>query len=449
MLNWIYIKSKLKSDGNAGFIRYLKNTSWLLLEKLLRLSVGLFIVVWVAKYLGPEQFGLFSYAQSFVGLFAILANLGIDNIVVRELLKDNYNHEDLIGTSFWMKLFGAFLVLFILAIAVLFTSNDKTTNFLIFIVASPVIINSFHVVDLFFQSKVMGKFVTYANIIALFFSSIVKIILLLSEAPLIAFAYVMIFDSLVLSAGLVYFYLKNNKKFKVTNLKFNPTIAAFLLRSSWPLILSGVVGSISMKVDQVMIKEMLGNTDVGIYSAAVRLSEIWYLIPVVLSASLFPAIVNAKEACQKLYHDRLQKYYDLMVWLAVLIALPTTYLSDWVIGMLYGKEYAEAAAVLTIHIWTGVFVFLGTAFNSYLVSENLVRKAFYRVALGTILNIILNIILIPIYGIIGAAIASLFGHIVANYLYDIFDNDLHGQFVMKTKSLIPIHWYIANIKKER
>ena len=428
-------------------MKYAKNTSWLFGEKILRMAVGLFVGVWVARYLGPDKYGLLSYAGSFVGLFTAIATLGLDGIVVRELVKHPHKENELLGTAFYLKLMGAVLTLVILYIAIYFTSNDHYTNVMIFIIASATIFQSFNVVDMYFQSKVMSKFVVYANIISLFISSLVKILLILSDAPLIAFAWVVLFDSFVLACGFIYFFLKNSK-FKirtegstlgVQHLRFNKLTAVSLLRDSWPLILSGMVISIYMKIDQVMIKEMLDNEAVGQYAAAVKISEAWYFIPMVISSSLFPAIINAKKVSEELYYARLQKLYDLMVWMAIAIALPMTCLSDWVVDLLYGSQYNQAGSVLMIHIWAGVFIFLGVAFSKYLTIENLTKKMFYRTFLGAVSNIILNYILIPRYGIIGAAIATLLSQFMANYVYDVFDKDLHKQLIMKTMCFIPIH----------
>ncbi|MBA5248924.1 MAG: flippase, partial [Gammaproteobacteria bacterium] len=236
-------------------MKYFKNTSWLFGEKILRMVIGLLVGIWVARYLGPEQFGLFSYAQSFVGLFAAIATLGLDGIVVRELVKNESRTSTLIGTAFRLKLIGALVTLLVLAIAINFTSNDSQTNILIFIIASATIFQSFNVVDMYFQAKVLSKFVVYVNVISLFLSSIVKIALILNEASLISFAWVVLFDSFVLAFGFAYVFLKNSK-LNIHNSKFNKMVAIDLLKDSWPLILSGIVISIYMKIDQVMIKEM-------------------------------------------------------------------------------------------------------------------------------------------------------------------------------------------------
>ena len=430
---------------NQGFMKYFKNTSWLFFEKILRMAVGLFVGVWVARYLGPERFGLFSYAQSFVGLFTVIATLGLDGIVVRELVKDESLKNKLLGTAFYLQLMGAFFVLLLLGIAIGFTSNDTYTNALIFIIASATIFQSFNVVDMYFQSKVMSKYIVYSNIIALLVSTSIKIILILTEAPLIDFALVILFDSFVLAVGYIYFFVKKSSS-KIWELSFDKSTANSLLKDSWPLILSGIVISIYMKIDQVMIKEMLGSEAVGQYAAAVRLSEAWYFIPMVIASSLFPAIVNAKKISEKLYYERLQKLYDLMVWMAIAIALPMTFLSDWVVNLLYGTQYNQAGSVLMIHIWAGVFVFLGVASGKWFIAENLQSYAFYRTLSGAILNVILNILLIPKYNIIGATIATLLSQAMAAYFFDAFSSKTRRVFLMKSKAFI-LYEEIKNVYK--
>jgi len=429
--------------NHQGFMKYFKNTSWLFGEKILRMVVGLFVGIWVARYLGPEQFGLFSYAQSFVGLFTAIAGLGLDSIIVRELVKDPSKQAMLLGTAFRLKLIGALLVLMILAVAIKLSHQDSLTTLLIFIIASATVFQSFNVIDFFFQAKVLSKYVVYTNIISLLISSCVKIGLILTNAPLIAFAWVILFDSAVLMLGFVYFFQRHSQ-LNIKKLKFSKVMAVSLLKDSWPLILSGLVISIYMKIDQIMIKEMLNTEAVGQYAAAVRLSEAWYFIPMVISSSLFPAIINAKKQSEALYYARLQKLYDLMVWMAIAIALPMTFLSDWVVNLLYGEQYNQAGSVLMIHIWAGVFVGLGTASGKWFVSENLIKEDFLRTFYGVLVNIGLNIYMIPKYGVIGAAIATLISQVVAAYFYDYFNKKTKYCFRMKSKSLMGIFFLKTN-----
>jgi O-antigen/teichoic acid export membrane protein len=422
--------------SRQGFMRYFKNTSWLFAEKILRMIVGLFVGIWVARYLGPEQFGLFSYAQSFVGLFVAIAGLGLDGIIVRELVKDESKRDALLGTAFRLKVIGAFLVLIALAVAVNQSQQDSLTTLLIFTIASATVFQSFNVIDFYFQAKVLSKYVVYANIISLLISSIIKVGLILNEAPLLYFAYSVLFDSFVLACGFIYFYRHN--KLLLSGWYFDKKLAKGLLKDSWPLILSGLVISIYMKVDQIMIKEMISVEAVGQYAAAVKISEAWYFIPMVIASSLFPAIIDAKKQSEALYYARLQKLYDLMVWMAIAIALPMTFLSDWVVNLLYGEQYNQAGSVLMIHIWTGVFVFLGVASGKWFTTENLQMLAFRRTFYGMVMNVVLNFILIPKYGAQGAAVATLISQIIAAYLSDLLNDKTKKMFIMKTKSFLMV-----------
>ncbi|SVB13288.1 uncharacterized protein METZ01_LOCUS166142, partial [marine metagenome] len=387
----------------------------------------------VARYLGPERFGLLSYALSFVGIFVALATLGLDEVVVRELIKTPEQREKILGTSFLLKLVGTLLMWAAILVAIPLTENDLQTNILIIIIAFGTVFQAFNVIDLNFQAKVKSKYVVHAQFVQLIISSIVKIILVVNEAPLIWFASVYSLDVIVLAMGLVFAYLYNGDN--IFSWKWSFETSKYLLHDSWPLILAGVVISVYMKIDQVMIKEMLGAKEVGLYAAAVKLSEAWYFIPMAIASSLFPAIINAKVYQKEVYYQRLQKLYDLMVWIAIAIALPTTFLSTLVVEFLYGKEYLGSSSVLIIHIWTAVFVFLGVASSKYLLAENFIKKTFYRTFIGALLNIIMNYYLIGIIGIQGAAISTLVSHFFAAYFYDILDKDLRIMFIMKTKSL--------------
>lgn len=430
--------NKLKSLKNhQGFMRYFKNTSWLFAEKILRMIVGLFVGIWVARYLGPEQFGLFSYAMSFVGLFTAIATLGLDGIVVRELVKDENRRDALIGTAFWLKLMGAFSVLLLLVIAINFTSNDSYTNTLVFIVASANIFQSFNVVDMYFQSKVLSKYVVYANVINLFISSIVKIVLILNEAPLIAFAWVVLFDSFVLACGFVYFYIQNNNSIKLW--KLNKRVAVDLLRDSWPLMLSATALMIQAYIDQVMIKEILGSREVGYYSVAIRLIAFFGFIPMLLKNSLFPAIQNSKVYLEESYQNRLLNFYRLNFLFFLLTAIPIFVFSEQIVIMLFGVEYQPAGILLAMMSVRIFFTNMGVARGAFILTENLVKFSLITMLIGTIVNIGLNYLWIPRYGGQGAVVATIISFFVSIYLVDIFYARTRQNVLLQVKSIITFY----------
>jgi len=244
-----------KLQLSAGFKRYFKNTSWLFFERIIGMAVSFLVGVYVARYLGPANFGLLSYAGSFVGLFAGIATLGLDGIVVRELVKDEKKRDELLGTTFVLKIIGAVLVIGMLTIAVRFTNNDSFTNLLIFIIAIGTIFQSFNVIKFYFQSKVLSKYTVYAQIFTTILCAIIKLLLIYFNMGLIYFAIVTLLQSIILASGLIVMYIK--QKSSLFNWSVNFGLAKNLLKDSWPLMLSGIAISIYMKIDQVMIKNIL------------------------------------------------------------------------------------------------------------------------------------------------------------------------------------------------
>lgn len=403
-------------------------------DKVVSLFAGLFVGVYVARYLGPERFGLLNYAVSFVGLFTAFATLGLDQIVIRNLVQNIENRDQLLGTAFILKLMGGILLFGAVALAVRFTSSDSYTKLLIFIIAGGMIFESLKVVDFYFQSQVLGRFSSIAGICALCASSLLRISLVFFQAPLVWFAVAQVFSTGILGLMLLFFYFKHGRS--VLKWHFDWSAAKELLQDSWPLILSGLVVMIYMRIDQVMIKEMLGSEAVGNYAAATRLSEAWYFIPMIIIQSLFPAILNAKSQSEECYYRRLQSLYNLMVRLSVIIALLMTFLSDWIINLLYGAEYSQAATVLAIHIWAGINVAMGAVWSKWIISENKQLIATYGHVVGAILNIIFNIFFIPKFGIKGAALATLFSYFFsAFFVYTLYRPRIAYRMFFKTITL--------------
>ena len=422
--------------NHAGFIRYFKNTSWMMGEQFLRIFAGLFVGIWVARYLGPEQFGLFSYVLAFTAIFGGIAKLGLDGIMVRELANHPEKRNTYLGTAFWLKILGALIVMALMAAIVPFTSNDATTNLFIFIIAAGLVFQSFEVVEFYFQSQVLAKIVSICKVIQLALSSIIKIYLVLTEAKLFWFILVTAFDALSLAVS--YFIAYQLRKNPAFYKHFDLSIAKRLLKDSWPLILSAIVVMIYMRIDQIMIKEMLGEYEVGIYSAAVRLSEAFYFIPMLITTSLFPAILNAKKISEKLYYDRLQNLFTFMVLIALAVAIPTTFLADWVIDLLYGSAYQGAGSVLMIHIWAGLIIGLGLARGKWILVENLQVFAFVFLTAGLVTNVAANYLWIPKYGIEGAAYATVLAQAMGTLVFPLFINKTRKSFFMMIKALLLI-----------
>lgn len=407
--------------------KYFANTSWVVGEKIIRSIVLLFVGVYVARYLGPEQFGMLSYAMSFVALFSIGATLGLESIVIRELVKDQTQKNQVLGSTFILKLIGSFLVLGIILIVLNFFPQEALITTIIIIITCSLIFKSFDVIEYYFQAMVQSKYTAIVYFTQLIISSIVKVGFVFIKAPLLWFAGVILFDSFAIAVFL-------SLSFKMTignpvDWRVKKDVIFLMMKDAWPLMLAGLTVTVYMKIDQVMIKNMLDVTQVGFYAAAVRISEAWYFIPTVICSSVFPAIIKAKQNDVKIYMRRLQELYTLMVWMSIPIAILVTLLGGKIITLLYGVEYAAAAEVLKIHIWASIFVFLGVASSSYLIAENYTKISFFRTFIGMIMNLVLNFFMIPKYGIIGAAWATVIAYIVATFSLVIFEKKTRFQAV--------------------
>ncbi len=431
-----FIRARL--EGRATLQKILANTGWLFIDKIIRMGVGLLVGVWVARYLGPEQFGLYSYALSFAALFGTFATLGLDGIVVRNIVRDPSCKDEMLGTAFVLKLLGGALTLLLTMGAIsLLRPHDNLTRWLVGITAGGMIFQAFDVIDFWFQSQVQSKYTVYVKNAAFLLVAFVKISLLLMQAPLIAFAWAGLAEIAIGSVGLVIVYHINGFYIK----KWLTTIshAKKLLNDSWPLILSGIVITIYMRIDQIMLGEMIGDKAVGVYSAAVRLSEIWYFIPAAFVSSVFPSIVEVKKVNEKLYYERIQKLFNLMSVLAYAIAIPMTFLSGWLVTLLFGENYAEAGPVLAIHIWAGLFVFLGVARGSWTTIEGLMKFSFATTAIGAVVNVVLNYFFINSYGVIGAAVSTVISQFVASYGANAFYSRTRIIFINQTKAIMMLN----------
>jgi polysaccharide transporter, PST family len=370
------------------------------------MGIGVIVIIWIARYLGPEQFGIYNYAIAFVALFTALAHLGLDNIVVRDIVSRPEQKNEILGTAFFLKLSaGTTTVGLITLVIFLLRPDEPLIRVMVLIIAGTLIFQSFDIIDFWFQSQVRSKYTVLAKNGAFLFIGGVQIGLIIGGASLVAFAWARLGEYLLSAIGLVIFYYYTGSK--ISGLNYSAGRARQLLRDSWPLILSGIMIMLYMRIDQVMLGEMVGDASVGIYSAAIRLTEVWFFIPTAILISVFPNIIKTKKQDEGLYYRRLQRLYTFLTWMAILIALMVTALAEPLIRFLYGNAFQATSSVLVISIWTGIFVFQGLARGKWLLAENLQRYSYWFSGIGVLINISLNLILIPKFEAYGAAIATL------------------------------------------
>ena len=424
-------------SGRQNLQKLIGNTGWLFADRILRSGIGLIVGIWTARFLGPDRFGLFSYAGAFVSLFSIFATLGLDGIIVRELVRNPANKDGILGAAFALKLAGSGVTL-VAAVAgiLLLRPSDSLVHWLVAIIAAGTIFQSMDTVDFWFQARVESRYSVYARSAAFLVVSALKVFLILNNAPLIAFAWAGTFEAFLGALGLAIAFRVHGQHLFAW--QWNGQRVRQTLRECWPLALSGVAVMIYMKIDQVMLGQMLGDKAVGVYSAAVRISEVGYFIPIAIVASVTPALIEAKKISPAVYRYRLANLFRLMSAIGLGIAIPMTLAAGLVSKTLYGSQYEGVAPVLAIHIWAALFVFLGVAQGPWNINEGLTKLALFRTVIGAAANILLNLVLIPRFGPIGAAIATTTSYALAAVILNAFSGRTRDIFILQLRSMVPI-----------
>jgi O-antigen/teichoic acid export membrane protein len=426
---------------------YLKNTSWLLLDRLVRIIGGLFIGIWIARYLGPKNFGILNYALAYVAFFNVFVGLGLNQIVVRELVKYPKLTNYTLGTAFGLKFFGAFLAMIGIYASLFLIQADNVTKLVIFFLTLRMIFQSVDVVDYFFQAKVISKYTVIARSLAFLSSSLLNIYFILNEYSVVYFALSLFIDLLLSALFLLIIYHKNGHVFK--QWRFSKKIAINLMKFAWPLALSVFLISIHTKIDQVMIGNMLDIEQVGIYSVAVKLSDAWLFFPAILVSTFMPYFVDLREVDKKLYQYRLIQLYSLMFWMGVFVGLVIMLFGESIISLLFGEVYTNAYMALVFNIWNGIFISQAIARGIWMISENLQIYRLYSNIIVAVLNISINILLIPIYGIAGAAIATLITQFIGTWVISLFWKPIRQSTYDMIKSINPIYLIKFIFKNEQ
>lgn len=431
---------KNRIEGRLALQSVISNSGWLVVDNILRMGVGFFVNAWLIRYLGPERFGILSYAIAFVAIFAPVAQLGLDAVVVRNIVNSPTRQNEILGSAFALKLAGAAVTIALTIASIIFLRpDDRLTQALVGICILGILFQSFGVIDFWFQAQIKSKYSVIAKSSACLTIYAIKIILILMGGSLIAFAWVGIAELFLISAGLVLAYRVTGQHIR----SWQPTkeMTLRLLRDSWLLMVSDLIYYVYLRVDRIMIGEISGPAELGIYSVAVMAAESFFFIAQSVSLSLFPAIVEAKSVSQELFRERIQKYYKLMVFLGYAVAIPLSLIAVWFIPLVFGPIYSKAVPMLIVLVWGGVFLNLIHARSYFLTVMNWPRLHLIIDVLGCLANISLNLYLIPIYGGMGAAVASIITYFITAYIVCFAFKPLRETGVMMTKAMLyPKFW---------
>ncbi|MEG4804539.1 flippase [Microcoleus sp. ARI1-B5] len=418
-----------------GLRQVLGNLAWLLTDQILQMALGLLVGVWVARYLGPEQFGLINYAIAFVSLFASVATMGLGTLVVRDIARNPDCKEETLGTAFAIQLAGGIITLLLTVTVISIQNpNDSLTRWLVGIIAAGTIFQSFETINFWFQSQVQSKYTVVAkNFVSLLVAGL-RIGLIQLKAPLIAFAWIRLGEVALAGLAIAIVYQSKGNDFKLWRVSWQR--GKELLQESWPLVLSGLAVFIYSKIDQIMLGS-INKTELGYYAVAVKLSEICDFLPVIIASSIFPKLAQLREKNYGEYLKNFQIYSDTMLFLWLGVAVPISLLAPFIVQTLYGEQYTDSARVLSIYVWAQFGSNFGIARNTYFALEGQLRYGLYLTVIGSVFNIVLNSLLIPKYGAFGATAATLITYFYVIILVNFLIKELRpfGNLILNSLNL--------------
>jgi O-antigen/teichoic acid export membrane protein len=380
-----------------------------------------------------DNFGKLSYGISFVGLFSTIPTLGLTAILVRNIVNEEKATSEILGTAFLLRLVASLFTITLIAFSIWQVDERFDIRSITVALSLTLIFTPFDTIEIWFQSQVMNGVLAIFKSFQLILISLVKIAFITFHLSLMAFVWLFVVEQLIKIIGMLWLYQNHHQS--ILQWKVNWARGMDMLRDSWPLIFSGAMVMLYMRIDQVMLGNMASVEAAGNYAAAVRFSECWYFIPLVICDTVFPAILRSRQRSTEEYRYRLQLLYDIMAWISIGVAIPMTIFSVPLIVALLGQEYLEAGKILAWHIWAGPFVFLGIAQSKWLMAENLARFNFFQTSLGAIVNVMLNCLLIPRYQGIGAAIATVISYSISTHISCLFFRPLFSGGWMLTKAL--------------
>jgi len=411
-----------------------RNTGWLVADRLMRSGGNFLLNVWIARYLGAEQFGAYNFVLAFVVVSAGFAHLGLEVVAVRELVQSPKRWPQVLGTTFTLRLLGGALAWAAATIAVLaLRGGDPETAILVAIAASGLLFQSADAVDYWFQASLRSRNTVLARNLAFVAAAVLRVGLIFAQAPLAAFVWATVAELAI--AGILLLQAHRLAGGAVGQWRFEYRLARRMLREAAPLLVSSIAIAAYMRLDQVMLGQLASFSEVGVYAAATRLTELWYFIPVAVTASLFPAVVQSRQLSPDVYRGRIQAMYDLLGWMGLTLAAATSLLAPVLVDFFYGRSYAQAVPVLQVQAWLAAGVFFGVARSRWLFAEGRQRDAMYIDLVGLAINFACNLLFIPRWGAFGAALSSLVMVVGSNVLVAAMSPAVRLSLVMYARSI--------------
>ena len=390
-----------------------KNASWIIGGKVIQMLISLVVGLITARYLGPANYGLINYANAYIAFFTSLCNLGINSVIVKNFVDHPEEEGETLGTSILLKFLSSTLSCIIIFLIVSVADAGETETILVVLLSSiSVIFNIFSTLNYWFQSRYLAKRTAVTALISYMSVAVYKIILLVTGKSVLWFAFSMSVDYIAYAIIIFLFYKKEGgPKFSVSLSK-----AKELLNSSYHFILSGLMVAVYGYTDKFMLKQMLDSESVGYYSTATAICSMWTFVLTAIIDSVYPTIMNLHKTDKIGFERKNRQLYAIVFYVSVAVSVCFTLFGNIVINILYGAKFAGAVGPLRVVTWYTAFSFLGVARNAWIVCENKQKYLKYMYICAAVINICLNLCLIPIMGATGAALASLITEICTSII---------------------------------
>jgi O-antigen/teichoic acid export membrane protein len=390
------------------------NAFWLFVDRGWRLLLNFAVLGVVARQLGIEEFGRLNYAASLAVIFATLATLGLEGLVVRELVRRPEDWRTLLGTAAGLRLGGGCLALFVVGLVAWSHRDGQELAVLAMLVAGGFVPQALEVTDLWFQKDIQSRYTALARGVAAVMGAGVKLKLVQMNAPLPWFAAAIGLDFALAATALAFTYQQRGGR--VSEWRFCHVTARVFLRDAAPLIGAGLLVAVYLRVEQVMVRELLGDGAAGVYLAAARLAEQWLMLPGLLVTSVYPLLVGSQSVDQLNHASRMQQLFDALTLLGLLIALGVAGVAPWLVPVVFGEKYRAAVPVLLVLAWTAPVIFNGAARAQFFLLENLTRYHVPSALIGIAVNVAVGLWALPRFGPVGAAASALGGYLCSAFV---------------------------------
>lgn len=416
--------------------QFFNNSIWIFSEKIIRLAVGFFVNTQVLRHLGTDDTGVLSFLQGLFTLVQPILGMGIEQIVIREIARGKISRADLFGTSLGIRAIGLVLS-FIPVLVYLFVFAGTMSLDVVGWLAVAFGFQFWLIFDFFFQATLKGRASSIVQLTVFVVGTLLRIFGLANSKDLSFFAMIFgveaILQALLLGGG---FY---REQF-VHQIRFNSELAKKLIAESWPLLSGGLMVSIYLRSDQFFLKHLMGFGAVGVYSAATRLSEVFYMIPAAFAVTSLPVVTKSHDADKSQFERQMMLLMGMFFWFFVFVGLGTLVFADWGVRFLYGDKFEQAAGVLKIHIWAGISVGMNYFFSHWYVVKERSIYVVIGTGVGAVINLGLNAWLIPVMGIDGAAVATLISYFAPTIFISIFFDPNVGRLFINAPMVS--YWYV-------